>query len=286
MTSGGGRVRTALVTGASSGIGLELCRLLARDGARVVMVARDEGRLQRAARWIQAEVPTAALTLVPADLAVKEAAAVLHARVARDVGEIDFLANNAGVGLSGRFAEADPGAVADLVQLNVVGVTELTRPYLRDMLARRAGRILNVASTAAYLPGPGMAVYYATKAFLLSFSEALAEETSGSGVTVTALCPGPMATGFPARAGIKGTRLLRSPLVMPAAEVAAAGYRGALEGKKVVVPGIANKLMVEGLRLLPRAFAATLAGRAHEPAPRPNGSGGDGGGGKPDGGGE
>ena len=261
-----GRVRTALVTGASSGIGLELGRLLARDGARVVMVARDEGRLQRAARWVQAEVPAAALTLLPVDLAAAGAAAALHERVARDIGDVDLLINNAGVGLSGQFAKSDPEAVASLVQLNVVALTELTGLFLRDMLARRAGRILNVASTAAYLPGPGMAVYYATKAFVLSFSEALAEETAGSGVTVTALCPGPIDTGFAARAGIEGSRLLRSPLKVPAAQVAAAGYRGALEGRKVVVPGLANKVMVEGLRLIPRAVAASLAGRAHEPA--------------------
>jgi len=268
----GSRVRTALVTGASSGIGLELCRLLARDGARVVMVARDEGRLQRAARWVQAEVPVAALTLFPTDLVTTGAAAALHARVAREVGDVDFLANNAGVGLSGRFSDADPRAVADLVQLNVVGLTEMTGLSLPGMLARRAGRILNVASTAAYLPGPGMAVYYATKAFVLSFTEALAEETGGTGVTVTALCPGPVATGFQARAGIEGSRLLRSRLVLPAAQVAAAGYRGALEGKRVVVPGFANKLMVEGLRLLPRSLAARLAGRAHEPAAGHGGS--------------
>ena len=272
-SSGGGRVRTALVTGASSGIGLELCRLLARDGTRVVMVARDEGKLQRAARWVQAEVPTAALSLVPADLAAAGAPGALHPRVARDVGDVDFLANNAGVGLSGRFSDADPRALADLVQLNVAGLTEMTHLYLRDMLARRAGRILNVASTAAYLPGPGMAAYYATKAFVLSFSEALAEETAGSGVTVTALCPGPMATGFPERAGIAGTRLLRSPLVMPAAAVAAAGYRAALDGRRVVIPGLANRLMVEGLRFLPRSVAAAMADRAHQPTGSDEGTG-------------
>jgi len=269
-------VKTALVTGASSGIGLELCRLLARDGARVVMVARDEGRLQRASRWVQAEVPTAALTLVPADLAAVGAAAALHARVARDIGDVDLLVNNAGVGLSGRFSKSDPDAVAGLVQLNVVALTELSGLFLRDMLAQRAGRILNVASTAAFLPGPGMAVYYATKAFVLSFSEALAEETAGTGVTVTALCPGPIETGFAARAGIEGSRLLRSPLVVPAAQVAEAAYRGALEGKRVVIPGLANKLMVEGLRLLPRSVAASIAGRAHEPPPGQDEGGGPG----------
>jgi len=271
MAAVGGRVRTALVTGASSGIGLELVRLLARDGARVVMVARDEGRLQRAARWVQAEVPAAALTLLPSDLAAPGAAATLHARVARDIGDIDLLVNNAGVGLSGRFATNDPAAVAALLQLNVVALTELTGLFLRDLLARRAGRILNVASTAAYLPGPGMAVYYATKAFVLSFSEALAEETAGSGVTVTTLCPGPVDTGFAARAGIEGSRLLRSPLKRTAAQVAAAGYRGALEGSRVVVPGLANKVMVEGLRLVPRTVAASIASRAHEPGGQPEG---------------
>lgn len=272
-------MRTALVTGASSGIGLELCRLLARDGARVVMVARDEARLQRAARWIQAEVGRAELTLAPADLAAPGAADAVHARVARDVGEVDFLANNAGIGLSGRFSGSDPRAVADLLRINIVALTELTRLALDGMLARRAGRILNVASTAAFLPGPGMAAYYATKAFVLSFSEALAEETAGSGVTVTALCPGPMATGFPERAGIAGTRLLQSPLVMPAAVVAAAGYRGALDGKRVVIPGLANRLMVEGLRFLPRSVAAAMAGRAHQPAGGGEGGGAGGGGG-------
>lgn len=272
-TTGGARVRTALVTGASSGIGLELCRLLARDGARVVMVARDDGRLQRAARWVQAEVQSAALTRLAADLTSPGAAAAIHARIEREVGPVDFLANNAGAGLSGRFAEADPDATASLLALNVTALTEMTRPYLRDMLTRRSGRILNVASTAAYLPGPGMAVYYATKAFVLSFSEALAEETAGSGVTVTALCPGPIPTGFQERAGIAGSRLLRSPLVMPAREVAAAAYDGALHGKRVVIPGLANRLMVEGLRFLPRSVAAAMAGRAHQPAGGGEGSG-------------
>jgi len=262
-----GRARTALVTGASSGIGLELCRLLARDGARVVMVARDEERLQRAARWVQAEHPGTGLTLLAADLARPGAAASLLARVEREVDPIDFLANNAGVGSSGPFAASDPAQVAGLIQLNVVSLVELTHLLLPGLLARRKGIILNVASMAAFLPGPLMAVYYASKAFVLSFSEALAEEVQGSGVSVTALCPGPTMTGFQKRAGIERARLLRGPLALQAGPVAAAAYHGAIEGRRLVIPGMANKAMVQALRAMPRSLVSQMARRANEAAP-------------------
>ncbi|HZM69251.1 MAG TPA: SDR family oxidoreductase [Candidatus Cryosericum sp.] len=260
-----GRVRTALVTGASSGIGLELCRLLARDGARVVMVARDEERLQRAARWIQAEHPGIGLTLLAADLSAPGAAATLMARVEREVDPIDFLVNNAGVGASGPFAASERAQVLGLIQLNVVSLVELTHLLLPGLLERRRGIILNVASTAAFLPGPWMAIYYASKAFVLSFSEALAEEVGESGVSVTALCPGPTATGFQKRAGIEQSRLLRGPLALEAGPVAAAAYRGALGGRRVVIPGAANKAMVQALRALPRTFVSQMARRANQP---------------------
>jgi uncharacterized protein len=260
-----GRVKTAVVTGASSGIGLELCRLLARDGARVVMVARDPERLQRAARWIQAEHPSTALTLFPADLSRAGSAAALGARLEREVDPADLLVNNAGAGSSGPFADSDLAREMSLVQLNVASLVELTHVVLGGMLRRRSGRILNVASAAGFLPGPLMAVYYATKAFVLSFSEALAEELVGSGVSVTALCPGPTLTGFQQRAGIERARLLRGPLVLEAKEVAACAYRATLEGRRVVVPGIANKVMVQALRVLPRGFVAQMARRANQP---------------------
>jgi hypothetical protein len=184
--------------------------------------------------------------------------------VAREVGPVDFLVNNAGIGTSGPFADTDAAAEADLLQVNIISVVELTRPCLADMLARRRGRILNVASVAGFLPGPMMAVYYASKAFVLSFSEALAEEVTGSGVTVTALCPGPTITGFQRRAGIGGARYLRGRWVMQSAPVAEAGYRGALEGRRVVVPGLANRMIVQALRFLPRAGVAALVRRAHD----------------------
>ena len=272
-----GPVRIGMVTGASSGIGLELCRRLARDGARVVMVARDEEKLTRAARFIAAENRGVAVSQFACDLARAGAAAALHVRVNREAEPVDFLVNNAGVGTSGRFAEADLAAEVDLLQLNIVSLVELTRLFLHDMLARRRGRILNVASTAAFLPGPLMSVYYASKAFVLSFSEALAEEVQGSGVTVTALCPGPTVTGFQGRAGAEGTRLVRGPLLMQAAPVAEAGYRGALEGKRIVIPGLANKAMVQALRVLPRAVVTGMVRRVNEPiAPADAGESGNG----------
>jgi hypothetical protein len=227
------------------------------------MVARDEARLQRAARWIQAEVGRAEMTLAPADLAAPGAADAVHARVAREVGEVDFLANNAGIGLSGRFSGSDPRAVADLLRINIVALTELTRLALDGMLARRAGRILNVASTAAFQPGPRMAVYYATKAFVVSFSEAVAAELAGTGVTVSTLCPGPTRTGFGRRAGMEGARVYRAR-VMDAASVADAGYRGLRSGKILIIPGLRNRLFALAARYGPRSLVIAVARRMNE----------------------
>jgi hypothetical protein len=173
----------------------------------------------------------------------------------------------------GPFASSDRAQITSLIHLNVVSLVELTHLLLPGMLERGKGIILNVASTAAFLPGPLMAVYYASKAFVLSFSEALVEEVEGSGVSVTAVCPGPTVTGFRRRAGIEQARLLRGPLALHAGPVAAAAYRGALDGRRVVIPGMANKAMVQALRALPRAFVRRMARRANEAdpglAPRP-----------------
>jgi len=261
----GGTLGTALVTGASSGIGLDLCHLLARDGARLVMSAGNEERLRRAAGWIRQQSPTAEVLVVPADLGRAGAATALHARALDEAGPIDFLVNNAGIGIAGPFARTDLARALDIMQVNMTSLVELTHPCLQGMLERRRGRILNVASMAGFLPGPLMAVYYASKAFVLSFSEALAEEADGTGVSVTALCPGPTTTGFQKRAGLAPMRAQKARWVMASAPVAAAGYRGAIEGRRVVIPGVVNRALIQTLRIMPRSAVAAAVRRAHRP---------------------
>ena len=171
---------------------------------------------------------------------------------------VDILVNNAGFGTSGKFAQTDLHAELDMIGVNVAALTHLTKLFLGPMLERKRGRILNVASTAAFQPGPLMAVYYATKAYVLSFSEAIAEELTGTGVTVTALCPGPTATGFQQVANMGTEALLKLMRPVSSMEVARAGYRGMMRGKRIVIPGLKNKLGVQSLRVSPRAVAVKI----------------------------
>ena len=173
---------------------------------------------------------------------------------------IDILVNNAGFGAAGALEGVEPSLLLGMIAVNAAAPTRLTREFLPDMRARGRGRILNVASTAAFQPGPWMAVYYATKAFLLSLSEAVAEEMAGSGVTVTTLCPGPTRTPFAARARLRGSRLFRTGATMDASEVARAGYEGLLRGQRMVVPGIVNKLTGQVSRFFPRRVVVRAAG--------------------------
>jgi hypothetical protein len=195
------------------------------------------------------------------DLGRPRAAAELIARIAGDGLAIENLVNCAGFGDCAPFARTDPAKTYEMMQVNMVALTELTRGLLPAMLTRGRGRIMNVASTAGFQPGPGMAVYYATKAYVLSFSEALAEEVRGSGVTVTTLCPGTTRTGFQARTGNQQTRLLHGPIpVMDSLPVARAGYRAMMAGRGLVVPGLVNKFTVNAPRFLPRRVITRLAG--------------------------
>ncbi|MDQ2971035.1 MAG: SDR family oxidoreductase [Acidobacteriota bacterium] len=254
---------TALVTGASSGIGREIAKLLAADHYDLVLVARDAKRLEElgselaGSRGVRARV-------VPQDLARPEGVRDLLAEIGRSGISIDILVNNAGLGVAGPFAQTDAKRDLEILQVNVTAVTELAKGVLPGMLRRRAGRILNVASTAAFQPGPLMAVYYASKAYVLSFSEAIANELAGTGVTVTALCPGPTATEFQRKAGLESSRLFAGPLVMDAASVARAGYSGMMRGKRLVIPGFANKAMVQALRVSPRRLVIAIARRLQE----------------------
>ncbi len=253
----------ALVTGASSGIGLELATLLARDRHDLVFVARSRERLEDIGKGLREEFGVT-VTVIARDLADPDSARAVVQEVESRGFSIDVLVNSAGLGIYGFFAETPLARELAMIQVNLVAVTELTKRLLPGMLQRRRGRILNLASTAAFQPGPLMAVYYATKAYVLSFSEALANETAGTSVTVTALCPGPTLTEFQKQAGLEETRLFRSPLVLDARSVALAGYRGMLRGKRVVVPGFGNKLLVAAERVTPRRLVTAITRRIQE----------------------
>ncbi len=248
----------ALVTGASGGIGLEFARLLAAGRYDLVLVARSADRLDAAARELRERYGVHVET-VAMDLGRLDAAADLFARVP----DCDVLINNAGFASNGRFDELPQERTREELLLDVVALTELTRAYLPAMRARGSGRILNVASTAAFLPGPFMAVYYASKAYVLSFSLALSEELRGSGVTVTCLCPGATATGFVDRAKMHGTLLNRLPLA-DAASVARSGYRGMLRGRDLVVPGLSNKIVAFSPKITPRRLLLWSSRKAVE----------------------
>jgi short-subunit dehydrogenase len=251
---------TALITGASSGIGLDLARLFAKDGCDVVLVARSEGKLRELAAELERGGRVKA-HVIALDLARPNAAEAL---VQRLPCEIDVLVNNAGFGVAGAFVETELAKELEMIQVNVVALTQLTKLLLPKMVARRRGRVLNVASTAAFQPGPLMAVYYATKAYVLSFSEAIADELRDSGVTVTALCPGPTATGFAAAADMTASRLFNLAKPMSSADVARSGYAAMRSGRRVVVPGMKNKLLTQSIRVSPRRLVTTIVRKLQE----------------------
>lgn len=248
---------TVLITGASSGIGEELARIFAAHRHDLVLVARSADKLQALGAEL-ARTHGIQSRAMAADLADPGAPPRLFEDL-RQLGiTIDVLVNNAGFGARGAYAEIDYEIEARMIQVNVAALAHLTRLFLPGMLARGKGRILNVASTAAYVPGPFMAVYYASKAFVLSFSEAIAEETQGSGVTVTALVPGPTETNFAATAGNQESLLFRAGAAMRAAAVARIGYDGLMAGKRVAVAGFSNQLTVFSTRLAPRTMLARI----------------------------
>lgn len=256
---------TALVTGASGGIGLELARSAAARGHDLVLVARSEDKLRSLAAEL-GKAHDARVTVIAADLGAPGAAASVFARTEELGIAVDVLVNNAGYGLYGAFTETDLDLELAMIQLNVVALTALTKLYVPGMIARGGGRVLNVASTAAFQPGPLMAVYYATKAYVLSFSEALAEELRATGVTVTTLCPGPTESGFQAGAKMEASKLVRGKKLPSSASVAELGFSAALRGRGVVIPGFMNYTMAASVRFLPRRTVASFVRRAQERA--------------------
>jgi uncharacterized protein len=252
------RGETVLITGASSGIGRELARQFARDGADLVLIARSEGRLRELAGDLAAEYGVT-VQVVPVDLSRPGSPDQIVETLAQRDTEVDVLVNNAGFGARGPVAGIGVQRQLEMIEVNVAALTQLTALLLPGMLERRRGAILNVASTAAFQPGPNSAVYYATKAYVLSFTEALAEEVRGSGVRVTCLAPGATDTGFAARAGATGSRLFRRG-VMDAARVAQAGHDGLQRGKTLVIPGLRNRVLAFSVRLSPRVLVTKISG--------------------------
>jgi short-subunit dehydrogenase len=254
----------ALITGASAGLGLEFARLFARAGNDLVLVARRRERLEDLARELGAAHGIAA-TVIAADLARPEAPREVHDRVAAAGIEVEFLVNNAGFGSNGAFVELDLARELDLIAVNVRALVDLTRRFLPAMVARRRGRILNMGSTAAFFAGPFMATYYASKAFVVSFTEALAHELRGTGVTATVSCPGPVATEFGEVAGSDKSALFKIGGVADAASVARHGYRAMLAGRTLAIPGVRNKLAIPAMRVSPRALARRVTARLNRP---------------------
>jgi short-subunit dehydrogenase len=248
---------TALITGASSGIGLEMARICAAGRHDVVLVARSARNLAELAAALEREHNIRA-HVVAADLADSAGVERVVARVGELRLTVELLVNNAGFGVYGPFVQTALEAELQMIHVNIVALTHLTKRLLPPMLARRSGRILNVASTAAFFPGPLMAVYYATKAYVLSFSEALANEVEGSGVTVTALCPGPTASNFQAVAHLEESKLVSGRRLPTSRAVAQAGYDGVMAGEPLVIPGLSNKLTTLAPRFTPRRLMARI----------------------------
>ncbi len=256
------RAGSVLITGASSGIGYELAKRFPRDGHDLVLVARSRQRLEEIGKELSDSAGRAP-RLIPRDLSLPRSAEEIFDELRLESVHIGTLVNCAGFGIYGAFVETDIAAEREMMQLNMVALTELTKLAAREMIRKGEGRILNVASTAAFQPGPWMAVYYATKAYVLSFSEALADELGGTGVTVSTLCPGPTRTGFGGRAKMERARVYRTG-VMDAAAVAEAGYRGLKKGEAVIIPGLRNRLTALAARLGPRKLVVAVARRANE----------------------
>lgn len=248
--------KTALVTGASSGIGRELSLILAGNNYDLILVARRPDMLESVRSEITSTT-SSSVVIIPKDLSVYGAADDIFLQLKANGLAPDVLVNNAGFGLYGEFAETDWVKEKLMIDLNITALTHLTKLLLPGMVKRKSGKILNVASTAAFQPGPNMAVYFATKAYVLSFSEALAEELSDSGITVTALCPGPTASEFANVADMNDSRLFKGK-IPSAKEVARYGYDAMMKGQRVAIHGTRNYILVNAVRFSPRRLVTRI----------------------------
>ena len=248
--------KTALITGATSGIGYELTRLFSQNGFDLVIVARNMAGLDRVSGEVQRSA-NCTVVVIPKDLSQPTAAEEIYRELQSRGIEVDVLVNNAGFNVYGPFWETSAQKELQMMQVHMLTLTHLTKLFLPGMLERKFGNVLNLASTASFTPGAGDAVYCATKAYVLSFSEAIAKELKGTGVTVTALCPGPTKTEFAERAKMADTKIFQGSL-SSAAEVARTGYRALMQGRTSVVVGLNNKLMIFSLRFSPRNLVTKI----------------------------
>ena len=250
--------KTALITGASSGIGLELAHIFASKGDNLVLVARSKEKLEVLKQELEKQYGISVYIIVK-DLSEINSSKLIFEEVQNQKIRIDYLINNAGFGDFGVFTECDWDKQLEMIQLNVIALTFLTHLFLSEMIKNKCGKILNVASTAAFQPGPTMSIYFATKAFVLSFSEAIASELKNTGVTVTILCPGATATGFKAAAALEESNLFKGNQIATSKEVAEFGYKKMMNGNTVVIHGLINNILVQSVRFAPRSIVTAIA---------------------------
>jgi len=255
--------KTVLITGASSGIGLELARIFAKNKTDLVLAARSGDKLKALSDEIT-KSSGVKVKIISKDLSILKNCEELAAKLKNETITIDYLVNNAAFGTSGFFTDTDLQKEIEMINLNITALTYLSKVYAREMKQRGSGKILNVSSTAAFQPGPLMAVYYATKAYVQSLSEALANELKGTGVTVTALCPGPTISGFQSAANINNVRLVKGRKLPTSAEVALFGYNSMMNGKTVAVHGLMNKIVVQIVRFVPRKLITSVIRKIQE----------------------
>lgn len=256
------KIDYALITGASTGIGLELAELCAVKGYNLVLVARSSDKLETIANDLRLKY-NVKVKVITKDLSKSDSCFDLFSEIQKENLSVNLLINNAGFGGLGYFSETDLQYEIDMIQVNITSLIILTKLFLQKMKENNFGIILNVASTAAYQPGPSMAIYYASKAFVLNFSEAISKELQGSNVSVTTLCPGPTKTEFQQRARMSESKLFKSNLVASSESVARIGLEAALKRKRVIIPGFLNRVGIYSSELLPRPLVMSVVNYLH-----------------------
>jgi short-subunit dehydrogenase len=258
-------MKTALITGASNGIGLELAKVHASNGDNLVLVARSKSKLDELKAELEKQYKISVHT-IGKDLSAPNAALDVYMETTDKHIQIDYLINNAGFGDFGMFYETDWNKEAQMINLNMTALTQFTKLYVKDMVKRKSGKIMNVASMAAFQSGPTMAVYYATKAYVLSFSEAVDNEVRDKGVTITTLCPGPTESGFQAAANLEESKLFKGKKLPTSKEVAEYGYKAMMQGKTIAIHGLMNAIMAYAIRFVPRSLVVKLVRKVQEKA--------------------